>query len=120
MRLLIIGSLGGQIGAASKIAMARGATVSHADDIEAALQGLRDGRGAELAMIDVALDVRGLVDKLRAERFNLPVVACGIGSDARAAVAAIRAGAKEYLPLPPQAELIAAVLEAVAEDSHQL
>ena len=45
---------------------------------------------------------------------------CGIGNDARAAVAAIRAGAKEYLPLPPEADLIAAVLEAVAEDSHQM
>ena len=40
MRLLIIGSLSGQIGAASKIAMARGAKVGHAADIEAALLGL--------------------------------------------------------------------------------
>ena len=32
-----------------------------------------------------------------------------------AAVAAIHAGAKEYIPLPPDAELIAAVLAAVAE-----
>ncbi|KJS42766.1 MAG: ATPase AAA, partial [Rhodospirillaceae bacterium BRH_c57] len=34
--------------------------------------------------------------------------------DARAAVAAIRAGAKEFVPLPPDPDLIAAVLEAVA------
>src|SRR3546814_7290570 len=73
-----------------------------------------------LALIDVGLDVRRLVDSLKEERFNLPVVACGIGNDARAAVAAIRAGAKEYLPLPPEPDLIAAVLEAVAEDSHQM
>ena len=33
---------------------------------------------------------------------------------------AIRAGAKEYLPLPADAELIAAVLAAVADESHQL
>ncbi len=50
----------------------------------------------------------------------MPVVACGIGTDARRAVDAIRAGAKEYLPLPPDAELIAAVLAAVADESHQL
>ena len=31
----------------------------------------------------------------------MPIVACGISNDARAAVAAIRAGAKEYIPLPP-------------------
>ncbi len=33
---------------------------------------------------------------------------------------AIRAGAKEYLPLPADAELIAAVLAAVADETHQL
>jgi DNA-binding NtrC family response regulator len=48
------------------------------------------------------------------------VVACGIGNDTRAAVAAIRAGAKEYLPLPPNAELIAAVLAAVVAENHAL
>ena len=120
MRLLIIGSLNGQIGAASKIAMSRGAKVAHSDDIDAALNALRNGQGADLAMIDVALDIRRLVDSLASERISLPVVACGVGTDAKAAVAAIRAGAKEYLPLPPQAELIAAVLEAVAEESKAL
>ncbi|MBN9578426.1 MAG: flagellar motor switch protein FliN, partial [Alphaproteobacteria bacterium] len=48
------------------------------------------------------------------------VVSCGIGTDARRAVDAIRAGAKEYLPLPPDPELIAAVLAAVADEGHQL
>src|SRR6185369_16090141 len=41
---------------------------------------------------------------------------CGTSTDARAAVAAIHAGAKEYIPLPPDPELIAAVLAAVADD----
>ncbi len=57
---------------------------------------------------------------LAAERICTPVVACGIGTDTRRAVDAIRAGAKEYLPLPADAELIAAVLAAVADESHQL
>jgi DNA-binding NtrC family response regulator len=60
--------------------------------------------------------VRGLA----AERICTPVVACGIGTDTRRAVDAIRAGAKEYLPLPADPELIAAVLAAVADESHQL
>jgi two-component system response regulator FlrC len=47
-------------------------------------------------------------------------VACGITTDARAAVAAIRAGAKEYIPLPPDPELIAAVLAAVADDERPI
>ena len=33
MKLLIIGALNGQLGAASQIAMARGAKVLHAEDI---------------------------------------------------------------------------------------
>jgi two-component system response regulator FlrC len=120
MRLLIVGSLQGQIGAATKIAMDRGAKVTHAADIEQAMAELRSGRGADLVMADVMLDIGYLVRSLAAERICTPVVACGVGTDTRRAVDAIRAGAKEYLPLPPDPELIAAVLEAVADESHQL
>jgi DNA-binding NtrC family response regulator len=50
----------------------------------------------------------------------VPIVACGTDNDARAAVAAIHAGAKEYFPLPPDPQLIAAVLAAVADDAKDL
>jgi two-component system, response regulator FlrC len=117
MRLLLLGPLEGYISVAGKIALSRGAKVTHVDDIERALVALRTGNGAELVMMDVKLDIRRLVDSLKQERINIPVVACGIGTDAEAAVRAIKAGAKEYIPLPPDAALIAAVLEAVAEES---
>src|ERR1700761_757721 len=120
MRLLIVGGLQGQIGLATKIAMDKGAKVTHAADIEQALASLRGGVGADLVFCDVALDIANLVRGLSAERICTPVVACGIGTDTRRAVDAIRAGAKEYLPLPADAELIAAVLAAVADESHQL
>lgn len=120
MRLLIIGSLQGQIGAATKIAMERGAKVTHAMTIDQGMAELRSGRGADLVLADVNEDIGRLVRALATERICTPVVACGIGTDARKAVDAIRAGAKEYLPLPPDAELIAAVLAAVADDSHHL
>ncbi|WP_434622911.1 sigma-54-dependent transcriptional regulator [Azospirillum sp. B2RO_4] len=120
MRLLIVGTLEGYITAAGKIAMKRGAKVSHTDSIEGALNALRAAAGADLVMIDVKLDIATFIDSLKSERITIPVVACGIGTDAAAAVRAIRAGAKEYLPLPPNAELIAAVLEAVAEESHSI
>jgi len=120
MRLLIIGALEGQVGAASKIAMSRGAKVAHVPDIEAALTALRAGQGADLVMVDVALDIKAFVDSLASERFGTTVVACGVGTDADSAVSAIRAGAKEYVPLPPDPELIAAVLEAVTEESKAL
>ncbi|MGE3996266.1 MAG: sigma-54-dependent transcriptional regulator [Variibacter sp.] len=120
MRLLIVGSLHGQLTLATKIAMEKGASVTHADDIEQALRVLRGGKGADLLMVDVVVDIRELVTRLEAEHIHVPIVACGTGTDARAAVAAIHAGAKEYIPLPPDAELIAAVLAAVADDSREL
>src|SRR6201990_1626426 len=120
MRLLIVGGLQGQLGLATKIAMDKGAKVTNAMDIEQALATLRGGIGADLVFCDVGLDIGALVRGLSAERICTPVVACGIGTDTRRAVDAIRAGAKEYLPLPADPALIAAVLAAVADESHQL
>src|SRR6186713_2046655 len=120
MRLLIVGTLRGQLSTATKIAMDRGAAVTHAESIDQALAVLRSGKGADLLMVEVAVDIRALVEKLELEHIHAPIVACGITNDARAAVAAIHAGAKEYIPLPPDPELIAAVLAAVADDSREL
>ena len=113
MRLLIVGTLKGQLTTATKIAMDNGATVTHAEAAEQAMGVLRGGKGADLLLVDVGLDIRDLVMRLEAEHIHVPIVACGISNDARAAVAAIHAGAKEYIPLPPDPELIAAVLGAV-------
>src|SRR5215831_3900386 len=120
MRLLIIGTLEGQLTLATKLAMEKGATVTHAEDIEQALRVLRSGRAADLLMVDVAVNIRDLVGRLENEHIHVPIVACGTGTDARAAVAAIHAGAKEYIPLPPDPELIAAVLAAVSNDAREL
>ncbi|MBM3531040.1 MAG: sigma-54-dependent Fis family transcriptional regulator [Alphaproteobacteria bacterium] len=120
MRLLIVGTLKGQLTTATKIAMDKGANVTHAESIDQALAVLRSGRGANLLMVEVAIDIRELVEKLEAERIAVPIVACGIENNARAAVAAIHAGAKEYIPLPPDPALIAAVLAAVADDVREL
>src|SRR3954470_19168799 len=120
MRLLIVGTLQGQLTIATRIAMNKGAAVTHAENADMALRVLRSGRGADLMMVEVAVDIRDLVTRLEAERIAVPIVACGVRNDARAAVAAIHAGAKEYIPLPPDPELIAAVLAAVADDAREL
>src|SRR6266852_3692273 len=120
MRLLIVGTLKGQLTAATKIAMDKGAAVTHAESSDQAMAVLRSGKGADLLMVDVALDIRDLVLRLEAERIHVPLVACGTQNDARAAVAAIHAGAKEYIPLPPDPDMIAAVLAAVADDTREL
>jgi two-component system, response regulator FlrC len=105
---------------AAKIALTRGAKVVQVDDIEGGLASLRAGKGADMIMADVQMDIGHLIGSLKAERIYVPVVACGVGSDTAAAVRAIKAGAKEYIPLPPDAELIAAVLAAVTEESHAI
>src|SRR5437764_9004992 len=120
MRLLIVGTLKGQLTTATKIAMDNGASVTHADDSRKALRVLRGGKGADLLLVDVALDIRDLVMRLESEHIHVPIVACGVSNDARAAVAAIHAGAKEYIPLPPDPELIAAVLAAVSDDTREM
>ena len=117
MRLLIVGSLDGPIATAGKIALSRGAKVAQVSDIDGAMEALRAGQGADLLLCDVRHDIARLIAQLKAERINLPVVACGIGTETDVAVRAIKAGAKDYLPLPPDAELIAAILAAVAEES---
>ncbi|WP_320141080.1 sigma-54 dependent transcriptional regulator [uncultured Cohaesibacter sp.] len=120
MRLLITGTLNGQLSQATKIALDRGAQVSHAETAQMAISHLRAGRGADLMMIDVRLDIATLIKSLEEEHITIPVIACGVENDARAAVNAIRAGAKEYIPLPPDPEIIAAVLEAVSKDQGDL
>ena len=120
MRILIVGSLGGQLHTATKIALDRGAKVSHVDTIEQATAHLRAGRGADLLMVDLHLDVQSLIEANEAERISVPVVACGVNVRPEAAAAAIRAGAKEFIPMPPDADLIAAVLAAIADDERPM
>ncbi len=120
MELLIVGTLEGQIGAASKIAIAQGGHVSLADNEDSALAILRSGKSVELVMIDVKLDIYRFIKSLESERINVLVVACGVANDPTLAVKAIKAGAKEYIPLPPDPELIGAVLAAATRENHAL
>ncbi|HEX8374191.1 MAG TPA: sigma-54 dependent transcriptional regulator [Geminicoccaceae bacterium] len=126
MRLLIVGSGLPELETAARIAAERGATVRQVRDLDAAMRALRDGHGADLLLVDVGAGplgggaVREAVERLAAERVHLPVVAYGIDADPRAAVAAVRAGACEFLPLPPDPELIAALLEAAGAPSREL
>ena len=84
MRLLIVGTLHGQLTVATKIAMDKGATVTHADGAEMALRVLRSGRSADLLMVEVAVDIRDLVTRLEAEHIIVPIVACGTWAPMRA------------------------------------
>lgn len=120
MRLLVVGRLSGQLATAVKMAMTHGAKVNHVERADQATEQLRRGQGADLLMVDYRIDIAALIAANEAERIHVPVVACGVDADAREAADAIRAGAKEFIPLPPDAELIAAVLSAVADDEKPM
>ena len=120
MRLLVVGRLNGQLAAAVKMAMSTGAKVAHVETILQATHALRAGQGADLMMVDYDLDIAGLISANDAERIFCPVVACGVAADPQRAADAIRAGAKDFIPLPPDPELIAAVLAAVSNDQRPL
>jgi DNA-binding NtrC family response regulator len=102
------------------MAMDRGAKVSQVDTPAQATAYLRAGRGADLVMVDVSLDIGAFIAANEAERITVPVVACGVNVRPDTAAGAIRAGAKEFIPLPADPELMAAVLEAVSDDERPM
>ena len=118
MQILIIGSLGGELGQAARIATARGAKLQQADDDRTALARLRVDAKVDLLLVQLPHDIGALVRALASERIPVPVVACGLDPDPEVAADAITAGAREFLPLPPDPELIAAILEAASGESH--
>jgi DNA-binding NtrC family response regulator len=114
MRLLIQSESEPLVAGAVQIARRKGAHARVVPTTKAALAELRSGRGAEQLWVSADADVAAFVRQLRAERIHVPVIAYGIDTNARTAVAAIRGGAVEFLPLPPAEDLIAAIVEAAS------
>jgi DNA-binding NtrC family response regulator len=113
MKLMIVGDLKGQLVSASKIAANNGAKVFTALDTKSALNALRSGKHTDLIMVDINCNIKEFIESLDREKIYATVVACGIENDKAKIIEAIKAGAKEYIPLPPDEHLIAAVFEAV-------
>jgi len=120
MRVLLVGKLEGYVSTAAKIALNKGAKVVAFEDAKEALEALRAGQGADMIMFDLKCDIASFSKSLKSERFSIPLIACGVAATAEEAAASIRAGAKEYIPFPPDSELIAAVITAVSDADHPL
>ncbi len=120
MRVLIVGSLGGELGRAAQIAATRGAELDHTDDVSGCLSRLRHDARVNLVLCELGQPIGDLVRGLARERIAVPVIACGLENDPDAAVQAVRDGAQDFLPLPPDPELIAAILEAASGESHAM
>ncbi len=120
MRLLIIGDLNSEIKLAIDIAKERNAKVVLVESCEQAIDFLCQGKGADMILIDVSFDIKSLISSMKMEKLSTPVVAYGIECSPKTAVASIRAGAKEFMPLPPDAKLIAAIFMAISDDTTKI
>lgn len=116
MKILIIGSLNGHGTVAAHIALKMGAKVTQVNNSDEALNVLRSGKGIDLIMMDILLNIPHMMENMKQERICTHVVACGVKANPQLAKEAIEAGAKEYIPLPPDPELIAAVIKAISQE----
>lgn len=120
MRLLIVGDLNSEIKKAIEVARTRHAKVVMVTTIEEALNFVREGKGADLILIDAKFDIKSLIDAMKDEHISTPVVAYGIDCSAKTAVTAIKAGAKEFLHLPPDELLIAGIFSAISNNARSI
>ncbi len=120
MRVMIISAFDGQVSEAARMATASGAKVTMTASTKEALELLRKGQSADLLFIDIIHDVESVIKQLKSEHFNVPVVACGIQADPEKAAQSIRAGAIDYIPFPPEAEMIAAILSAISKTQDDM
>ena len=109
-RLLLIGPLAGDLAQAAILAQRAGAAIVQADTVAAALATLRTDARIGLILCDISLDIAFLCRALSSERITLPIIATAADLSPGQAQSAIRAGARDVLPLPPDAELLAAML----------
>jgi DNA-binding NtrC family response regulator len=73
-----------------------------------------------LILIDVKSQVPYFIAALRRELIQVPVIACGVGVNTELAVAAIEAGAKDYIDLPPDEEIIANLIESISSNKKDM
>ena len=120
MKVLVVGLKSMTMADADWKSATKAIHISYVDTIDDALVQLRSTASTELVMVNADADIRTLIKRLSDERISTPVIAFGVNTDARTAVRAIRAGAREFLPLPPDQDLISAIFAAVIDDQKEL
>ena len=118
MNVLVIGANRAEVASACVMAKAKGADIRHLETVDAAMPVLRSGPSPDLLLVDVELNIESLVRTLMNDRILVPVVAYGIDTDVRVAVRAVKSGASEFLPLPPDEDLIAALFSSLGSDQR--
>lgn len=120
MHVLLVGSLGRDMGQLGRMMQARGAKLLQADDSRAAIAQIQAGARADLLLVELPYDIAGLVRCLAEARITKPVVACGRDEGAPDAAQAIADGAQKFLPLPLDLDTLAAILRPASSGNHAL
>lgn len=107
--LLLLGGNAGRLCVAGGLARDLGATITIVDDLGEAAAAL-DRQPFDLMLVEVCHDVEATVGLLHARGRIVPLIACGVGVPGELAVAAVRAGARDYVPLPPSRACLEALI----------
>lgn len=118
MQIIVIGTIGSEVKIAVDIAQSKGVKVFFASNIADGLDTVRNGNGTDLVLVDIGYDISTLSKALLLEHINAPIVAYGINATPKEAVDAIKSGAKEFLPLPPDKKLIAAMFSSITDNTR--
>jgi DNA-binding NtrC family response regulator len=113
MKILVLGKPSGNLSIAIRIATQKGASVSHFTDFTKAIEILCLDSSFRLIIIETSFDIASFKTLLDNEKISTDIIACGENTSIEEATKAIKAGAKEFLPLPPKIEKIALILENV-------
>ena len=117
---MVIGDTNSEIKTAIDIASSKNAKIILVESSEQAINFLCGGKGADLIFIDVKFDIKALVNVLGNEKISIPIVAYGVHCSPREAVRAVKNGAREFMPLPPDERLIAAIFTAISDDNSKI
>jgi two-component system response regulator FlrC len=120
MQLIVLGQINSEVTKAIEIAKRKTAKVIFCESIDECLNIILAGKSADLLLVDVSFDIKAISDALNSQKISTNIIAYGLNASPKEAVGAIKSGAKEFLPLPPDEELIAAILETISSDQKPL
>lgn len=115
MQLLVVGSYNSEIIQAIEIVKKQNVNVSFVHSEIEAFEMIRSGNSADIILMDMNCNISSFILNCQQEHIAINLVAYGINPKPSEAVLAVRAGAKDFLPLPPDEKLIAAILGLMAD-----
>lgn len=115
MKVLVIGKPSGNLSIAIRLVTQKGANVMHFTDINKAVEALCADASINLVIVDTSYDIKSFKNQIDSEKISVDLIACSEDMVIDEATQAIKLGAKDFLRLPPKAEKIALILEALAK-----